>query len=125
MALTHVRVLLLCRLSEAILQDDKVSATAVLVFILSPASIHHCMAYTEALFTAASWLGLYCLYCRGSSSTAALAFAVSSATRSNGARAASYTVWRVNARGILRMPLSVSCVVVSCMWCIVNVPCSK
>lgn len=77
-------VVLLARLSEAILQDDKVSATAVLVFILSPASIHHCMAYTEALFTAASWLGLYCLYCRGSSSTAALAFAVSSATRSNG-----------------------------------------
>lgn len=75
---------LACRLSDAFLQDDKLSATAVLVFMLSPASIHHCMAYTEALFTAASWLGLYCLYCRGSSSTAALAFALSSAARSNG-----------------------------------------
>jgi Gpi18-like mannosyltransferase len=71
-------------LSDAFLQDDRLSATAVLVFVLSPASIHHSMAYTEALFTAASWLGLYCLYCRGSSSTAALAFALSSATRSNG-----------------------------------------
>jgi Gpi18-like mannosyltransferase len=79
---------LLCRLSDAFLQDDRLSATAVLVFMLSPASIHHSMAYTEALFTAASWLGLYCLYCRGSSCTAALAFALSSATRSNGKLAA-------------------------------------
>jgi hypothetical protein len=92
----HMLVLLLCRLSEAILQDDKVAATAVLVFIASPASIHHCMAYTEALFTAASWLGLYCLHCRRSSSTAALAFAVSAATRSNGegtACTARYAAW--------------------------------
>jgi hypothetical protein len=77
-------LLLLCRLSETFLQDDKLSATAVLVFMLSPASIHHAMAYTEALFTAASWLGLYCLYCRRFSSAAALAFAVSAAITSNG-----------------------------------------
>lgn len=74
----------LYRLSETFLQDDRLSATAVLFFITSPASIHHSMMYTEALFTAASWLGLYCLYCQGSSLTASLAFAASAATRSNG-----------------------------------------
>lgn len=59
-------------------------ATAVLIFIASPASIHHSMLYTEALFTVTSWLGLYCLYCLRSSLAASLAFAASSAVRSNG-----------------------------------------
>jgi len=61
-----------------------VVATAVLIFIASPASIHHSMLYTEALFTVTSWLGLYSLYCLRSSLAASLAFAASSAVRSNG-----------------------------------------
>lgn len=75
---------LVARLGRELVQDDRVVATAVLVFIASPASIHHSMLYTEALFTATSWLGLYCLYCCGSSTGASLAFAASSAVRSNG-----------------------------------------
>jgi Gpi18-like mannosyltransferase len=71
-------------LGQQFLQDDNVAATAVLMFIANPASIHHSMLYTEALFTASSWLGLYCLYCQNSSLCASLAFAVSAATRSNG-----------------------------------------
>jgi hypothetical protein len=66
------------------MQNDKVAATAVLMFIVNPASIHHSMMYTEALFTTTSWLGLYCLYCQGTSLGASLAFAASSAVRSNG-----------------------------------------
>jgi Gpi18-like mannosyltransferase len=105
-------VRLLCRLSDAFLQDDRLSATAVLVFVLSPASIHHSMAYTEALFTAASWLGLYCLYCWGSSSTAALAFALSSSTRSNGKLAAAVPV---------PLPLRIVCSV--CLLCVQVIVC--
>lgn len=75
---------LVARLGQELVQDDRVVATAVLVFTASPASIHHSMLYTEALFTATSWLGLYCLYCCGSSTGASLAFAASSAVRSNG-----------------------------------------
>jgi Gpi18-like mannosyltransferase len=71
-------------LGQKLIQDDAVAATAALLFICSPASIHHSMLYTEALFTASSWLGVYCLYCRGSSLAASLAFAGSSAVRSNG-----------------------------------------
>jgi Gpi18-like mannosyltransferase len=66
------------------MQNDKVATTAVLMFIVNPASIHHSMMYTEALFTTTSWLGLYCLYCQGASLGASLAFAASSAVRSNG-----------------------------------------
>lgn len=73
-----------CRLGQHLVQDDRVVATAVLIFIASPASIHHSMLYTEALFTATSWLGLYLLYCCGTSCGASLAFAASSAVRSNG-----------------------------------------
>ncbi|KAF6256425.1 GPI mannosyltransferase 2 [Scenedesmus sp. NREL 46B-D3] len=99
-------VVLLAKLSDAFLQDDKLSATAVLVFMLSPASIHNCMAYTEALFTAASWLGLYCLYCRGSSSTAALAFTLSSAARSNGLLNAGFLLHEYGKRFLKAWPHS-------------------
>jgi Gpi18-like mannosyltransferase len=70
------------------LEDDRLAATAVILFTVNPASIHHSLLYTEALFTATSWAGLYCLYCRGCSSAASLAFAASAAVRSNGERAA-------------------------------------
>lgn len=77
-------MILCCRLGQKLVRDDRVVTTAVLMFIASPASIHHSMLYTEALFTATSWLGLYFLYCCGSSLGASLAFAASSAVRSNG-----------------------------------------
>lgn len=77
-------VVISCRLSDHFVHNDRLTATAVLVFVASPASIHHSMLYTEALFTASSWLGLYCVYCKTSSLGASLAFAVSAATRSNG-----------------------------------------
>jgi hypothetical protein len=73
------------RLSQRFLLSNRLAAAAVLVFVASPASIHHSLLYTEALFTAASWGGLYALYCRGSSLGAAFAFALSAAVRSNGA----------------------------------------
>lgn len=75
---THIR------LGERLVGEPRVVATAVLFFVASPASIHHSMLYTEALFTTTSWLGLYCLYCWESSLGASLAFAASAAVRSNG-----------------------------------------
>jgi Gpi18-like mannosyltransferase len=66
--------------------QQQLAVLSCLLLAAGPASIHHAMPYSEALFTAASFVGLYCLYCCHQHLLAALAFAVSTATRSNGGR---------------------------------------
>lgn len=92
------------RLSQHFLRDDRLAAAAVALFAASPASVHHALLYTEALFTAASWAGAYCLYCRraslGASLAAALAFAASAALRSNGLLNAGFLLHEHGRRGL-------------------------
>ena len=73
-----------CRVSRKMLGRERLAVISCLLFVLNPATVHHSMPYTEAIFTAASFTGLYCMYCLGSSTLAALSFAASAATRSNG-----------------------------------------
>lgn len=76
--------LVITRLSQKILQNDLLAATATLLFIFNPASIFHTAAYSEAAFFCCTTLGLWALYCLDSSFMAAAAFAASATFRSNG-----------------------------------------
>ena len=75
-----------CRLSQAVLGpgSDRAAATSFMFYCLTPSSIFHSMLYSESCYGLLSFAGLYCLYCRGSSLAAAMAFALASFTRSNG-----------------------------------------
>lgn len=97
---------LLLQLSIAVTQDVQLSVLSSLLFLLSPASIFHAAMYTESLFTALTFTGLWLLhtYEPGRSAAdgkaacgwkaeilwharfwgAACAFALASCTRSNG-----------------------------------------
>lgn len=50
-------------LSQQVLQQPRLAASATLLLLLGQACTFHTVAYTEALFTALTMLGLYCLYC--------------------------------------------------------------
>ncbi|KAF8073221.1 hypothetical protein HT031_000882 [Scenedesmus sp. PABB004] len=127
-ALFLLSVALLARLSQHVLRDDRLACGAALLFVLSPASVHHALLYTEALFTAASWAGLYALYCRRCSGAAALAFAASAATRSNGLLNAGFLLHEHGRRALAAWPASraaaarealsggLACAVVAAPW---------
>lgn len=65
------------------LQDSSLAARATLLFCLTPASIFFSAIYTESLFALLSFAGMLCAGRRPWLATAA--FALATATRSNGA----------------------------------------
>ena len=66
------------------LQDSSLAARATLLFCLTPASIFYSAIYTESLFALLSFAGMLCAGRRPWLATAA--FALATATRSNGAQ---------------------------------------
>ena len=72
-----------CRLTLRTLKDQPLTDLALLLFCFNPASVFFTTAYTESLYTAFSFLGLWLL--PGKHWGAVSAFLAASATRSNGA----------------------------------------
>lgn len=75
--------LLLLRLGEKLLQDDRLAYYAALLFCINPASIFMTAPYTETLFVCLSLGGMLCATCNRLL-LAALLFGASSLARSNG-----------------------------------------
>ena len=72
------------RLSRAILLDERLSALATVLYCFNPASVFYAAAYTEGLFAALSFVGMWYLhqpqhYWRGIA-----CFTLATAARSNG-----------------------------------------
>jgi len=65
-------------------KDNRLAAAAALLYTFNPASVFHSTLYTEALFAAASFAGLYAQYHWGSIALATLPNALASLIRSNG-----------------------------------------
>ena len=74
----------LCRLSQSILQDNRLSALATALYCFNPASVFHSAAYTESLFAAASFAGMWYLHHPRQYWVGVLCFALGTAVRSNG-----------------------------------------
>lgn len=73
-----------CRIGRHVLKDDAKAATAVLLMCLSPASVFLSMAYTEAIFQALTFLGVWLLINCDAPLLSAIPFSASCAIRSNG-----------------------------------------
>ena len=73
-------------LSLEVLQDSSLAARATLLFCLTPASVFYSAIYTESLFALLSFAGM--LWAGRRPWLATAAFALATATRSNGAQAA-------------------------------------
>ena len=71
-----------CRLSLRTLRDRRLADLALLLFCANPASVFHSAAYTEPLYAAASFFGLWLLPDRPAAAVAT--FVAASAARSNG-----------------------------------------
>eukprot|EP00892_Ulva_mutabilis_P012175 jgi/Ulvmu1/932/UM102_0015.1 len=75
---------LMYRTGKQVLRDEFKAALAVLIMCLSPASVFLTMAYTEAIFQALTFLGVWLLINCNAPLLSALPFAASCAVRSNG-----------------------------------------
>ena len=71
-----------CRLTKAVLEDDRIADLATLLYIWNPASVFYSAAYTESTFACAAFTGLYLLGPQPWLGTVCLSIAT--ATRSNG-----------------------------------------
>lgn len=71
-------------MSRAILQDEHLSALATALYCFNPASAFHSAAYTESLFTALSFAGMWHLHRPRQYWWGVLCFALGTAARSNG-----------------------------------------
>lgn len=72
------------RLSQRVLRDDRLAATAAVLFVLNPSAPFQTAPYSESLYACVTLVGLWALYCARSGALAAAAFACSTALRSNG-----------------------------------------
>ena len=76
------------------LQNPRTAATATLLYCCNPASVFCSAAYTESLFLALSWAGLWHIHRKPWLATAL--FALASSARSNGI----LSVWFVLHKGL-------------------------
>lgn len=83
-----------CRLSRSILQDERLSALATALYCFNPASAFHAAAYTEGLFAALSFAGMWHLHRPRQYWWGVLCFALGTATRSNGLLNAGFVAHR-------------------------------
>ncbi|KAK9806200.1 hypothetical protein WJX72_005101 [[Myrmecia] bisecta] len=75
--------LLFCRLSSGVLQNERLTRMATLLYIFNPASVFHSALYTESIFGLATFAAMHYAQ-RHHMLAAASLFALSSAARSNG-----------------------------------------
>lgn len=72
------------RIGKHVLKDEQKAITAVLLMCLSPASVFLTMAYTEAVFQALTFVGIWLLIVCDAPLLSAVPFAASCLVRSNG-----------------------------------------
>ena len=73
-----------CRLSRAILENEWLSALSTILYCFNPASAFHAAAYTESLFAALSFAGMWYLHQPQKYWRGIACFTLATAARSNG-----------------------------------------
>lgn len=92
---TAVAVVALYRMTLELSHDERFASLTALLFIMNPAQIFHAVVYTEALFSALSFSGMYFIMKRTPSALvwSTILFAFSSAARPNGVVNAGFPVY--------------------------------